>query len=42
MRKGSESGDVITKQPGDMGPRYGDLMPAPDRFQAAAFTLLQT
>ena len=40
--KGSGSFCINAKYPRGIGPNYGDLMPAPDRIQAAVFTVLQT
>ena len=42
IRKGSGSFGINAKYPRGIGPNYGDLMPAPDRIQAAVFTVLQT
>jgi hypothetical protein len=42
MQKGSESVIIGTKEPGDIWPLHGDLMPAQDRTQAAGFTVPQT
>jgi len=33
---------ALCRQPGEMGPLYGDQMPAPDLIQAAGFTALPT
>src|ERR1700730_8379325 len=42
IRKGFGSFGINAEYPRGIGPNYGDLMPAPDRIQAAVFTVLQT
>src|SRR5690349_4066770 len=38
-KSGSRSFGITARQGGDSGARYGDLMPAPDQIQAAAFVM---